>query len=76
MGRLTGLSLSYGAFTVLFQMIHVRAQAGEYTESFYDRIIGGPSHLTTLEKVLLGLFVTVAFEFLDFCAKSCGSMCL
>ena len=53
---------------------HVYA-APEETESstFWDRIQQGPQGLNTLDKVLVGALVTLAFELLDYSCKHSGS---
>jgi hypothetical protein len=55
---------------------HVRAEepaSMQSPPSFYERLKQGPDGFTTEDKILVGAFVTLAFEFLDFCCKRSGS---
>ena len=71
-------------YAMLMMGYHVNADRNEsipdesrvYSQSHYmplwDRIKSGPDSLTTLDKILFGGLILLAFEFLNFSARNMG----
>lgn len=73
---------SFGSFLlsgILLLSYHVCAESGTSFDSqrhpwslFWDRLNDGPDALTTLDKLLFGALMLLAFEVLDFISKHSG----
>lgn len=72
-----------GIYSVLMLGYHVKADRnlsiadesrayGNSYLSFWDRVRFGPDAFTTLDKILFGALILMAFEFLDFVSKNFG----
>lgn len=53
---------------------HVHAEAGDVTidMSLWARIISGPMYLTTMDKILFTVLVTLALQILNWLVKNSG----
>ena len=58
---------------------HIRVDAavifGDHEPSFAERMREGPTSLTTLDKILFGVLMLIAFELLDYITKHIGRKC-
>jgi hypothetical protein len=59
--------------TLLLIAYHARAEGEESVLSWTDRLRSGPDGLSTMDKLVLAVLVSLGFELLDFCAKNWGS---
>lgn len=68
--------LTFGSSLAFLLAFHVRADDESERPSLWRRVAQGPDGLETLDKVLFGVVILLAFELLDFITKNYGSMCM
>ena len=78
MNSITGIApyVAFVANTVFLLGFHVHADTenlSEATATLWDRLQQGPEALNTLDKVLFGVLILIAFELLDFITIHSGS---